>query len=184
MILGWDGMRRSLVLAALAAVLMVAAPAMAQTPVVSCGADSLYLFSPGTLGMELATSGRAGLTLTWPDLDPNLATCFALTDEEGLGFTVEATGGFGDRVDRQLLFTATSAGTIGGAEADHTRPGAEGGGHVVAEGQAVERADEDDRQDQAGQQVGRHRARGLPALRREAARKSPAPTPAPPSAGA
>ncbi len=117
MILGWDGMRRSLVLGALAAVLMVAAPAMAQTPVVSCGADSLYLFSPGTLGMELATSGRAGLTLTWPDLDPNLATCFALTDEEGLGFTVEATGGFGDRVDRQLLFTATGAGTIGGAEA-------------------------------------------------------------------
>ncbi|MBK7671389.1 MAG: exo-alpha-sialidase [bacterium] len=117
MILGWDGMRRSLVLAALAAVLTVAAPAMAQTPVVSCGADSLYLFSPETMGMKLATSGRAGLTLTWPDLDPNLATCFALTDEEGLGFTVEATGGFGDRVDRQLLFTATGAGTIGGAEA-------------------------------------------------------------------
>lgn len=30
---------------------------------------------------------------------------------------MDATGGFGDRVDRQLLFTATGAGTIGGSEA-------------------------------------------------------------------
>lgn len=117
MILGWDGMRRGLVAAAVAVAALAAVPAGAQTPLVSCGADSLYLYSPASVGFKLNSSGRPGLTLSWKDLDRERATCFALTDTAGLGFRVTATGGFGDRVDRQLLFTATSGGAVAAAQA-------------------------------------------------------------------
>ncbi len=116
MILGWNRMRR---LAPVSAVVigMWATAALGQTPVSTCGADSLYLFSPDQIEMKLATGGRSGLYLSWPDLNREAATCFALTDDEGLGFDVTATGGFGDRVDRQLLFSATENGAIGAAQA-------------------------------------------------------------------
>lgn len=114
MILGWNG-RRWLGFVAVAVALATASAAIAQTPVSSCGADSLYLYTPGSLSMVLATEGRPGLTLSWPDLNRAQATCFAPTDTAGLGFSIAATGGFGDRVDRQLLFTAVDSGSIGGS---------------------------------------------------------------------
>ena len=63
MILGWDGMRRALATATVAVVASLAATAPAQTPVASCGADSLYLFSPAAIGLKLNASGRRGLTV-------------------------------------------------------------------------------------------------------------------------
>lgn len=116
MILGWNGIRRMTLLAAAVAAMSVSV-ASGQTPVATCGADSLYLFSPDRIGMALGSGGRTGLVLSWPDLNRDEATCFALTDVEGLGYEVTASGGFGDRVDRQLLFSATESGAIGGAQA-------------------------------------------------------------------
>lgn len=116
MILGWNGIRRMTLVAA-AVVAMSVSVASGQTPVVTCGADSLYLFSPDQMGMALGTGGRSGLVLSWPDLNRDEATCFALIDNEGLDYAVTATGGFGDRVDRQLLFSATASGPIGGTQA-------------------------------------------------------------------
>jgi hypothetical protein len=113
MILGWDKSRRWLGVAVVAAVVTVASSVSAQTPPAACAADSLYLFSPATIDMQLATSGRPGLELSWPDMDLAQATCFSLTDAAGLGFPVAVSGGFGDRVDRQLLFTATAPGGVG-----------------------------------------------------------------------
>jgi hypothetical protein len=115
MILGWNGIRRMTLLSA-AVVAMSVSVASGQTSVATCGADSLYLFSPDRIGMALNTGGRPGLVLTWPDLNRDEATCFALTDAEGLGYVVTASGGFGDRVDRQLLFSATESGPIGGVQ--------------------------------------------------------------------
>ncbi len=118
MILGWNGIRRMAPVVAIA-IAMTASVAAAQTPAVSCAADSLYLFSPDQLGMKLSTGGRSGLLLSWPDLNRDEATCFALTDTAGLGYTVTATGGFGDRVDRQLLFLASADGAVGSAQAQN-----------------------------------------------------------------
>lgn len=118
MILGWNRMRRLAVLT-VAVLAVVASVAVGQTPIATCGADSLYLYSPDQIGMKLATGGRSGLLLSWPDLNRDEATCFALTDAGGLGYAVTATGGFGDRVDRQLLFTASANGPIGGAQRDN-----------------------------------------------------------------
>lgn len=101
----------------LAAGLALTGTAPAQTPPSTCGADSLFLYSPDALDSRLAAGGRAGVTLSWPDLDPIQATCFAVTDTAGLDFSVSASGGFRDRVDRQLLFTADGDGTVGGAQA-------------------------------------------------------------------
>lgn len=119
MILGWDGTRRWATVAAAAVVMLLAAFAPAQTPSASCGADSLYLISPAAIGFRLQDTGRPGLMLSWRDLNREQATCFALTDTAGLGFPVIPTGGFGDRVDRQLLFTATSGGVVGAAQAQN-----------------------------------------------------------------
>lgn len=113
--LGTNAMRRGRVMAVAAALVAAAVPALAQTPGASCGADSLYLYSPESVDLRLASGGRPGVTLSWADLDPQQATCFALADTAGLGFTVTASGGFRDRVDRQLLFTATADGQVGGA---------------------------------------------------------------------
>jgi hypothetical protein len=117
MMFGCDGKRRGLLLAVMVLAMVGATAASGQTPPASCGADSLYLYSPATLAPRLATDGRPGVTLSWPDLDPAQVTCFALTDTAGLGFAVSATGGFRDRVDRQLLFTATGNGQVGGDQA-------------------------------------------------------------------
>jgi hypothetical protein len=118
MILGWNGIRRMTLLAA-AVVAVSVSVASGQTPVATCGADSLYLFSPDQLGMALGSGERSGLVLSWPDLNPDEATCFALTDADGLGYEVTASGGFGDRVDRQLLFSATESGPIGGVQPEN-----------------------------------------------------------------
>ena len=114
MMLGWCGSRRGLRCAVVLAGLLSAAAATAQTPLAACGADSLYLFSPASLQTVLVSQGRGGLRLSWPDLDREQATCVSITDTAGLGFGVAATGAFGDRVDRQLLFTVAGDGTVGG----------------------------------------------------------------------
>lgn len=117
MFLGSDVMRRGLLPAVLALAMVAGTIALGQTPSAMCGADSLYLYSPATVSTQLATTGRAGVTLSWPDLDPSQVTCFALTDTAGLDFSLTATGGFRDRVDRQLLFTAAADGQVGAEQA-------------------------------------------------------------------
>lgn len=94
-----------------------ARPAVAQTPGEACAADSLYLISPEAIELSYDTSGKVGLTVSWPNLDLSQATCYSLSDTAGLGFGVAVTGGFGDRVDRVLRFSAPSNGGIGAAEA-------------------------------------------------------------------
>ncbi|MBK8165908.1 MAG: hypothetical protein IPK64_08080 [bacterium] len=119
MILGCDGMRRGLVLAVVAAVMATGTTTFGQTPAAMCGADSLYLYSPATVNPRLIGGDRPGVMVSWPDLDPLQVTCFALTDSAGLGFTVTATGGFRDRVDRQLVFTAAGSGEVGAAQSSN-----------------------------------------------------------------
>ncbi len=114
MMLGWRVTRRAWRFAMVVAGLFSAGVASAQTPTAACGADSLYLISPPTLATRLVSTGRGGLWLSWPDLDRSQATCVSVTDTAGLGFGVVSGGYFGDRVDRQLLFTATGTGTVGG----------------------------------------------------------------------
>lgn len=111
---GWQGTQRGWACAVVVASLFTTALAVAQTPPAACGADSLYLISPSVVTTKLAGSGRSGLELSWPDLDRAQATCVSITDTAGLGFGVVASGSFGDRVDRQLLFTTAAAGTVGG----------------------------------------------------------------------
>lgn len=113
MIFGWHGMRRRVAFAAVAVFVCLASLAPAQTPPAACSADSLYLYSPEVLRNRLISVGRAGVELSWPALDREQATCFSLADAEGLGSTVTVTGGFGDSVDRQLLFTAEADGNVG-----------------------------------------------------------------------
>ncbi len=108
-----------------AAVLMVVAavqvtPTRAQTtPDEACAADSLYLISPDMLDLRLATDGKPGLTVSWPNLDQSEATCFSLSETDGLGFGVTVGGGFGDRVDRVLGFDLTGGGSVGGQNPDN-----------------------------------------------------------------
>ncbi len=92
--------------------------ALAQTPDEACAADSLYLISPppGSLDLKLETEGRVGLTISWPDLDLNEATCFSLKNTDDLDFEVGVTGGFGDRVDRVFNFRSENEGVIGAAQ--------------------------------------------------------------------
>ena len=100
------------------AVLTVASsPAVAQTPDAACAADSLYLISPAALDLRLETTGKPGLTISWPNLDIDEATCFSLDGTDNLGFAVEVTGGFGGQSDRVFEFTTVDAGTIGGPNA-------------------------------------------------------------------
>lgn len=87
--------------------------AWAQTPSEVCAADSLYLISPEAIDLKLETTGRRGLTISWPDMDLDQATCFSLKDTSALGFDVAAVGGFGDKVDRVFRFTSPDSGTIG-----------------------------------------------------------------------
>ena len=86
---------------------------LAQTPDEACAADSLYLISPDELDLRLETTGRTGLTISWPNLDLNQATCFSLKNTDDLGFQVGVTGGFGDRVDRVFEFTSPDSGLVG-----------------------------------------------------------------------
>lgn len=100
--------------ALVAALLFVqASPVAAQTPDEACAADSLYLISPEEIDLVYDTSGKVGLTVSWPNLDLSQATCYSLADTAGLGYEVTVTGGFGDRVDRVLRFNSDNPGTIG-----------------------------------------------------------------------
>lgn len=88
-------------------------PALAQTSDEACAADSLYLISPEAIDLVFETTGKRGLTVSWPNLDLNLATCFSLKDTMGLDFGVSVSGGFGDRVDRVFEFSSPNEGEIG-----------------------------------------------------------------------
>ena len=90
-----------------------------QTPTSMCANDSLYLISPESLEMTHQVQGREGLLVSWPDLDIADATCFALLGAEDLDYPVTVTGGFGDSVDRQLVFTSTDSGLVGSTEASN-----------------------------------------------------------------
>jgi hypothetical protein len=103
-----------LLLAVLAAAVTVpVGSATAQTPDEVCAADTLYLISPESVDLRLESSGKPGLTVRWPTLDPSLATCFSLARAEGLNFEVDVSGGFGDDVDRLFRFTTADSGIIG-----------------------------------------------------------------------
>ncbi len=97
----------------LAMLLFQAGSAWAQTPDEACAADSLYLISPEMLDLRLESTGRTGLTISWPNLDLTQATCFTLEDTEDLDFGVSVVGGFGDRVDRIFRFITEDEGDIG-----------------------------------------------------------------------
>ena len=100
----------------IAVLLLQAAPLWAQTPDEACAADSLYLISPEALDLGLNIGAKAGMTVSWPNLDLEDATCFTLSETEDLGFDVVVTGGFGDRVDRQFEFTSPDSGLIGAVQ--------------------------------------------------------------------
>lgn len=99
-----------------AGLLLLAGPAAGQTPDAACAADSLYLISPENLDLDLQRQGPLGIVVSWPTLDIAQATCFSLSGTDTLGFTVTATGGFGDQVDRLLSFTTVDSGSVGGAQ--------------------------------------------------------------------
>jgi hypothetical protein len=104
-------------LAILTVVVVGAGTALAQTPDEACAADSLYLLSPDDITTVQQVVGRPGLILSWPDLPIDDATCYTLTGVDALGYDVVVTGGFGDQVDRLLVFEAEgTGGTIGHEE--------------------------------------------------------------------
>ena len=98
-----------------AAAAVLGGPAAAQTPDAACAADSLYLISPAAVDLKLETTGKAGLTISWPNLNLDQATCFSLDGTDNLGFEVVVDGGFGDRVDRVFTFSTPDSGIVGGA---------------------------------------------------------------------
>ena len=112
---------RSVVAAFVLVMLMFqAGSALAQTPDEACAADSLYLISPEILDLRLETTGRRGLTISWPNMDLSQATCFSLKNTEDLGFKVEVAGGFGDRVDRVFhFFSRHGFGEIGALQSEN-----------------------------------------------------------------
>jgi len=93
--------------------------ASAETPDEACAADSLYLISPEALDLRLETTGKKGLTISWPNMDLTEATCFSLKNTDGLGFDVNVTGGFGDRVDRVFNFKSPDQGPIGALQPEN-----------------------------------------------------------------
>ena len=92
-----------------------ASPVWAQTPEAACAADSLYLISPDELTIRPQFEGRPGIVISWPDISLDEATCYTLTETDGLDFSVAVDGGFGDEVDRFITFTipADYSGAIG-----------------------------------------------------------------------
>lgn len=94
--------------------------APAQTPDEACAADSLYLVSPEVLDLRLETTGRRGMTISWPNMDLAQATCFTLKNTEDLGFNVSVTGGFGGEVDRVFhFFSRGGEGEIGALQPEN-----------------------------------------------------------------
>ncbi len=86
---------------------------LALTPDISCANDSLLLISPDALVLKQQISGRPGVTISWGDLGLEQATCYALTDVDGLDYGVSVEGGFGDQVDRQMVFDTIYSGEVG-----------------------------------------------------------------------
>ncbi len=108
---------RVLALLVILTVVVGAGTALAQTPDEACAADSLYLLSPDDITTVQQVVGRPGLIISWPDLPIDDATCYTLTGVDALGYDVDVTGGFGDQVDRLLVFAAEgSGGAIGHEE--------------------------------------------------------------------
>jgi len=54
------------------------------------------------------------MLISWPDLDLEQSTCFSVSGAENLGFAVNVSGGFGDRVDRVFRFATPDSGDVGG----------------------------------------------------------------------
>ena len=106
-------MRYAIILSLL---VLAAAPAAAQTPPAACAADSLYLFSPDEIDVHLQETDPQGVTLRWPALDLQQATCFTLRGNDTLDIDISVDGGFGDRVDRVLRFTVLGGGEVGAAQ--------------------------------------------------------------------
>ena len=102
-------------LAVVVALVLFPGSVMAQTPPSACAADSLYLITPTAVDLRLQVDQRPGLELSWEDLDITEATCFSLSGQEDLGYSVVVEGGFGDLVDRDLRFTTSDSGSIGTA---------------------------------------------------------------------
>ena len=111
------GGRVMLAMIIVAALLTQVMPVMAQsTPPAACADDSLYLISPDAVDLHLETTGKPGLTISWPNLDLSDATCFSLNGTDELGFEVSVTGGYGAEVDRIFSFATADSGTIGGRD--------------------------------------------------------------------
>jgi len=96
-----------------------AGAALAQTPDSACAADSLYLISPVALDLNLETTGRLGLTVSWPNLDLDEATCFSLKYTDDLDFGVQVSGGFGGKGGRVFRFTSPNEGMVGAVQPDN-----------------------------------------------------------------
>ncbi|MCB1182123.1 hypothetical protein KDM41_01735 [bacterium] len=103
--------------AAVALTMLGAGSAEAQTPPEVCAADSLYLISPASVDLRLETTGKQGLTISWPNLNLDQATCYSLSGNDTLDFDVSVDGGFGDRVDRVFKFTTADSGLVGAPNA-------------------------------------------------------------------
>ncbi len=88
----------------------------AQTPPSTCANDSLFLLSPDALVFERQTEGRNGMLISWGDISLDEATCFVLTGHEDLDYGVSVGGGFGDQVDRQLLFSMSDTSVVGSTD--------------------------------------------------------------------
>jgi hypothetical protein len=87
--------------------------AQTQTPTATCANDSLLLLSPDAVIFNNQIQGRVGLEISWEDMDLEEATCFALVGDDTLDYPVDVQGGFGDQVDRQLVFTLTDTSVVG-----------------------------------------------------------------------
>ncbi len=99
----------------IATLILQVMPAAAQTtPAEACAADSLYLISPASVDLRLNTEGKPGMTISWPNLDLQDATCFSLKGTSGLGFDVAVDGGYNNDVDRVFRFSTPDSGLIGG----------------------------------------------------------------------
>jgi len=92
---------------------MMSSIVQADTSVETCANDSLFLLSPDALLFEMQYEGRNGMVISWEDMDLEEATCFALTGHEDLDCEVSVDGGFGDQVDRQILFSALETIVVG-----------------------------------------------------------------------
>ncbi len=87
--------------------------ALAQTSPSTCANDSLFLLSPDAILFERQDDGRQGLTISWENISLDEGTCYVLTDHEDLDYNVVVDGGFGDQVDRQLLFGVSDTSEVG-----------------------------------------------------------------------